>query len=702
MAESVPFIFTRVIKGKFTTIFILSATLSSLFGEDNHTTGNSTVIDCDQPIVYSEDNNSIIARGNARLVNQDVLIQANQVVWNRRTYIAEANGSVAMNYGETRILADSIVVNFRSGEYRAKRVRTILEDWILEANQIEKSTDDLNATQVILHAGEPGSSSLSFKLDSLIYQEGNQSFVARSIIPRVGKLPIGYLPNLKGNFRYGSFFNPSLKLGRSQRLGWYLGYSMGKNKPSYGLDYTGEIIGYEKRGLLLSPSLNYSAPTEHYFSTLTFDGGWIKDQGNTGLDTRSQPVNRNRGFARFRSIYTQKENFRFASQIDWESDSDFLREFQQDKLDQSQWSQGFGGFNYQGKGFLVSAFAKGQINRHQAQMEYLPKISVDIAPINYHGIYHNITGSLARLVEKNEFGQNSQSFDKIDLGYRAMKSFAIQPGISYAPSFSVRNQSYQSKGVNSRKVSGEWANDLTFSFVGNSDYHNESWDIKGLIHYSNITLGHRRLQLLKTENQRSIPRIDEFVREVNLLSIDLLEIEEDRFLRNYDVYRLGWENTLSTYNRQLLRTDFYFDYWKQTNTTPEQMPLFSKLEWSIAPWVSLAIKSNIDTRSGENLMRSTSLSLLDGRFSKATIAYRSFLDWNDFLSFKIETLLTEKLKVSGTAWYDADKSDVTLWSVNLSYFKQSSIGYFFEISERSGTRKADETNLSFGLNLFSF
>ena len=72
-------------------------------------------------------------------------------------------------------------------------------------------------------------------------------------------------------------------------------------------------------------------------------------------------------------------------------------------------------------------------------------------------------------------------------------------------------------------------------------------------------------------------------------------------------------------------------------------------------------------------MNSASLSLLDGRFSKATIAYRSFLDWNDFLSFKIETLLTEKLKVSGTAWYDAHNSDVTLWSVNLSYFKQSSI-----------------------------
>ena len=702
MAESVTFIFTRVIKGKFTTIFILSATLFSLFGEDNHKTTNSTIIDCDQPLVYSEDNNSIIARGNARLVNQDVLIQANQLVWSKLTYIAEANGSVAINFGETRILADSIVVNFQSGEYQAKRVRTIVDGWILEANQIEKSTDDLNATQVILHAGEPSSSNLSFKLDSLIHHEGNQSFVARSIIPRLGKLPIGYLPSLKGNFRSRSFLNPSLKLGKSQRLGWYLGYSMGRNKPSYGLDYTGEIIGYEKRGLLLSPSLNYSTPSEHYFSTLTFDGGWIKDQGDTGLDSRSQPININRGFAQFRSIYAQKGNFRFASQIDWESDSDFLREFQQDNLDQSQWSQGFGEFNYQSKGFLVSAFAKGQINRHQAQMEYLPKISFDTTPINFHGIYHNITGSLARLVGKNEFGQNLQSADKIDLGYRAMKSFAIQPGISFTPSFSVRNQSYQSKGVNSRKVSGEWANDLTFSFVGNSDYNNGSLDIKGLTHYSSITFGHRRLQLLKTENQPNIPHIHEFVEEVNLLPIDLLEIEEDRFLRNYDVYRLGWENTLSTYNRQLLKADFYHDYWKQTNTTPERLPFFSRLEWSIAPWITLAIKSNIDTRSGENLMRSASLSLLDGRFSKATISYRSFLDWNDFFRLKIETLLTEKLRVSGTACYDADKSDMTLWLVNLSYFKQSSIGYFFEISERSGTRKEDETNLSFGLNLFSF
>lgn len=671
-------------------------------GESKHATGNSTIIDCDQPIVYSEDNSSIIARGNARLVNQDVLIQANKLVWNQYTSIAEANGSVVMNYGETRILADSITVNFQTGEYQALEVRTILKGWILEANKVHNSTDHLKATQAILHPGEPNGSSLSFKLDSFFYHESNQSFVARSIIPRIGKLPIGYLPYLKGNFRSRSFFNPSLKLGKSQRLGWYFGYSIGKNKPSNGLDYNGEIIGYEKRGVLLSPSLSYSQISENYFSTLTFNGGWINDQGDPEIDSRGQTLSRDRGYAQLQSIYAKKGNFRLASQIDWESDSDFLREFKQNNFYQSQWSQGFGEFNYQGKGFLVSAFVKGQINPHQAQMEYLPEVSFDTAPINYLGIYHNITGSLTRLVEKNEFGQNLQSLDKIDLGYRTMKSVAIQPGISFTPSLSVRSQSYQSNRVKSRKVSGEWANDLTFSFVGNSDYDNESWDIKGLTHHTNITLGHRRLQLIKTENKENIPLVYEYVEEVNLLPIDLLEIKEDRYLRNYDVYRLGWENTLFTHNRQLLRADFYQDYWEQTNTSPERFPLFSKLEWSIAPWISLAIKSNVDTRSGDNLMRSTSVSLFDGRFSKATIAYRSFLNWNEFLTLKIETLLTENIQVSGNVWYDADKSDMTLWSANLSYHKPSSIGYFLEILKRSGTRKEDETNLSFGLNLFSF
>ena len=136
----------------------------------------------------------------------------------------------------------------------------------------------------------------------------------------------------------------------------------GKNYTSAnGLDYNGEIIGYEKRGLLLSPSLNYSN-SEELFSTLTLNGGWINDQGDAGIDSRGQTIDKSRGFAQFRSIYAQQGNFRLASQLDWESDSDFLREFKQDNFDQSQWSQGFSEFNYQGNFFfLVSAYVKGQI-----------------------------------------------------------------------------------------------------------------------------------------------------------------------------------------------------------------------------------------------------------------------------------------------------------------------------------------------------
>ena len=107
-------------------------------------------------------------------------------------------------------------------------------------------------------------------------------------------------------------------------------------------------------------------------------------------------------------------------------------------------------------------------------------------------------------------------------------------------------------------------------------------------------------------------------------------------MQNYDLYRLGWENRLFTHNRQLLKlTSIKITGRSQTSSNPERLPLFSQLELSVVPWISLAVKSNIDTRNGEKFDRATSLSLFDGRFSKAKLSYSSFLNWNDFLTMQI-------------------------------------------------------------------
>ena len=700
VAENLSSIFLMVKRGTFTIIlFFLS--FVCLPGRDNHRLSNSTTIECEHPIIYSQDNNTVTARGNVKLANQDILILADELVWNKNSSTAKANGRVIMNYGETRILAESMVVNFETGEYWADEVRSIFSAWIFEANKIERSASNIKATDVVLYAGEPIQSNINLKLDSLIYDESNQTFEGRSIIPRVGKFPVGYIPRLRGNFQSESLLSPSFKIGKSQRLGWYAGYALIKNNYLDNFDTEGEFIGYQKRGFLLSSSGKHTSDSKDYFSTFHFDAGWINDQGNQVID-KGVNIEKNRGFAQLRYIYTNGNNIGFTTHMDWESDLDFMRDFKPEAFPKAQWNQSFSEINFKGKGFLLTAFVKGQVDSQHEHIQYLPQISFDAGPINYQGIYHNITAGLSKLIDRNSSGQNKQSLEKADLGYRAMKTFIIQPGILFTPSVSIRSQSFQGNFGKAQKISGEWASDLSMNFIGDFGYHNESLDIKGLTHFSKIALGHRRLQLLKTKNQDEIPDIFDLIEEVNLLPTDLLEIKNDRFLHNYDMFRLGWENTLQTHNRKLLRADLYLDYWKKNTLSPKRIPLFTRLEWFIAPWLSLTLKSNTDTQNGENFMRSTSINLKDGRFGEVNLAYNSFLDWNDFMTFRYKSLITEQIYASTTLWYDAGNDQLSLWAISISYANPTGIEYSIKITQRKGTRKEDDRELSLGLNLFSF
>ena len=152
VAENLSSIFLMVKRGTFTIIlFFLS--FVCLPGRDNHRLSNSTTIECEHPIIYSQDNNTLTARGNVKLANQDILILADELVWNKNSSTAKANGRVIMNYGETRILAESMVVNFETGEYWADEVRSIFSAWIFEANKIERSASNVKATDVVLYAG---------------------------------------------------------------------------------------------------------------------------------------------------------------------------------------------------------------------------------------------------------------------------------------------------------------------------------------------------------------------------------------------------------------------------------------------------------------------------------------------------------------------------------------------------------------------
>ncbi len=685
---------------KYLSLFWVACCLPILLLADDEES-NGTILDCDLPIIYSDNNQTLVARGNARIVNRDILLQADSLNWNRTTDHVEAKGKVILNYKDFRLLADWLEVDLRSGEYWATDARAGSSQFAMDAKKLRRANSQLYAEDAIFYPSDPTPWTPNLKLKTLTHSEENQSLSLSGIVPRFGKLPLGYFPSAKASTVDSSFFRPSLKVGKSGHLGWYLSSSFASKNPDAQQNWKYDLTAYEKRGVLVSPSLRATFGHNFSFEENSFSAGWIRDQQDRGVDEREEAIDPHRAYAEVRSVILNN-NLRFANRLDWQTDSDVTRDFRRDHFNHNQWNRSFSELTYQGQGYYLSLFASGQTTNHLRELEYLPSLSLEAGPARYLGIYHSLSLNFAKMVQKNQFGRNTDSTERLDLGYQIMKPLALGPGITYTPSFSLRNQNYETARRQSQRTFGEWGNDLTLEFLGNFAYQSKALGIDGLSHRSKFLLSHRRVALLDVDNEEALPDFFEQVEQVNLTPIDLMEFQEERFMRAYDVVRLGWLNDLSSRGKSVLRADFYYDFWKALPSSPESLPFFSKIEWSMLPWFKLVATYHIDTRSGENLKRNANLTLIDGRFHRYTLGYSSFLDWNDFVSFQSDHVINEKLHSSLGAWYNADSSELTFWTATINYFHQPSVCYTVSLTERKGTRKEDDLQFSFGLSLFSF
>jgi len=662
---------------------------------------NGTLLDCDLPIIYSDNNQTLVARGNARIVNRDILLQADTLSWDRTTDHVEAKGKVILNYRDFRLLADWLEVDLQTGEYWATEARAGSSQFAMDAKKLRRANSQLYAEDVLFYRGEPTPWTPNLKLKTLTHSEKNQSLSLSGIVPRFGKLPLGYLPSAKVSTDNSSFFRPSVKVGKSGHLGWYLSSSFSNHTQDAQRKWKYDLTAYEKRGVLFSPSLRATFGHDFSFEENSFSAGWIRDQQDRGVDERGLVIDPHRAYTEVRSVI-RNNSLRFANRLDWQTDSDVTRDFRRDHFNYNQWNRSFSELTYQGRGYYLSLFASGQTTNHLRELEYLPSLSLEAGPARYLGIYHSLSLNFSKMVQKNQYGRNTDSTEKLDLGYQITKPFTLAPGITYTPSFSIRNQQYETDHRQSKRTFGEWGNDLTFEFLGNFAYQNKTLGIDGVNHRSKFLLSHRRVALLDMENEEALPDFFDQVKQVNLSPIDIMEFQEGNLMRAYDVVRLGWLNDLSSQGKSVVRADFYYDFRKASPSSPESLPFFSKLEWSILPWFKLGATSHIDTRSGDNLKRNASLTLIDGRFHRYTFGYSSFLDWNDFVSFESDHVINEKLQSSLGAWYNVDSSELTFWTATINYFYQPSVCYTVSLTEKKGTRKEDDLQFSFGLSLFSF
>ena len=148
-----------------------------------------------------------------------------------------------------------------------------------------------------------------------------------------GKIGIGYLPNLPlPDFKINlskdkTTWNFKTKAGKKSNLGWYLGKEVEWEVEK--IKTKAEIVGYLKRGVLLSSKLDYKKEEPWIRSFIDF--GWLKDEGNNlGLDQRSMTFSKQRSYFETQLVYLRNGGLRIAGQNYYESDSEINRDLRLD------------------------------------------------------------------------------------------------------------------------------------------------------------------------------------------------------------------------------------------------------------------------------------------------------------------------------------------------------------------------------------
>ena len=666
-------------------------------------------LESDDPIVYDDGNTTITATKNASLRGPQFLVLADQICWNRKTGETSATGSVSLTKKDTRILADEIYFSTTTGDFTAINAIGGSPPQYFAAENIERNSTIESYKNVRLFMAEPGAMTPNLAANRYSFDRNTSVIASSPLQVRVGHILVGVLPGFSGQKKnHLDGISSILKVGKDSNLGWY-----GETSLEYNLDSlttAAKFTYFEKRGMLISPAFGLSSKFDDGYFLGQLEGGWINDRAdNLGLDSRNLSLERERGYSHFSSTARLKDRWRTATLLEWESDSEFIRDFRRNYFYRNQWNQGHNELSFEGDAYTFSILTRWQANKHESIVEHLPLINLDHGPskIDSLNLYHSSTLNYANLVRKNHFGSTDRSVHRLNIGYKMEKPLPLATGINLNPSIAWMHQDYQVSNESRHRSFAEYGLDLHAHMHQVLPFSNETWEIQKLLHLINVSIGFRNTELISGSKIDNLPEIHPVVEDLNLAPLDLLDYRNSEVDRERNLIRLGWENIiLGNWNgksRSLFSMRTYYDFLRgQEGELDDEDFLYSDISIHPIFWLSLNMRHKLDPKSGTNYRRSYGLELKDGRFQAFSVNYLNYLDFNEYIHLSGWNRLNEKLLLSVNALHDLDHGFLAFWMGSLQYRTQNSWIYDFSLSQRKGTRKENNTEWSAGMSLEVF
>lgn len=696
------------------TFFFLSliSFLSPLiFAEEkaeNEINSGKTILDAENEVFFDDQLGKLVATPNARLRSGKILLIAERIEYDHNQSQALATGNIILSDGEFRLLSESIQINLISGDFNATNVKFGIYPWAIQAEEISRTDSTVQGLDASLYFLGKEKYEPNLKIQKLSLDQENEKIVTSGVFLRIGNQTIGRLPSFSGKIEEKSLrFN--FRAGNQNNLGWYLGTG-GELNLNPSISSNAQITAYSKRGILLSPSVEWNNQNAGSNYSGIIESGWIYDQGkNRGNDIRNLPVGRDRSFLHTYSVNRMQENWRAAGQIEWNRDSEVIRDFNRDRFYQNQWNDSFAEIAYEGQVWRLSALSRWQANQYESMSAQLPTIRLDIAPVPIakSKFYHSMNFEFSALRDFSEFGKLQQKSTKLDGTYKIIRPFRLGNGLIYSPHLSYRSQDYSLDGPNARRSMGEWGNELRYEMYGDYNWKNATWKIDQIRHVIGFSITHRKVSRISARQESSIPQIDNPLAELNLTPIDLTDRLQADSLNPHEVFRLGYENELLTRNgnktRRIASVNLFHDLYhkdQSNKTAPEEF--FAAFALNPAPWIYLRGQTKLDIDMNEVTRNSLSLQLVDGTFNNLEIGYFKYLTFLDQWRLSAIHRWNETKIFHGSVSYEKETKQIPYWQIGIEHKSSPAWTWIFSLSGRKGTAKENETVFAVSTRLFAF
>jgi len=491
----------------------------------------------------------IVAKGNARVAGENLLLKADEIRYNQQTTTATATGNVAFTRGDARLLADRLVYSQRDGSFRAENIRLGSYPYFAEGATAEGTASEITVHQARVSYGEPGRWQPTITADTIVIAPGQRVRTERASAG-IGRIQFFPFPKFQHDFNQP--FSGAVTLGGGFRRSLGVFADIGVLVPVSRVARVGGDLGiYTQRGVMFGPAAAYSSPDDPERLRGSLHSGFINDHGDKGTDLLGRRVPEERAYAEWRHQQVVAPGLTLNAQVNWWKDSEVVRDFRPRAFFPVQEPDTFVESVYTGTNYFVSAFTRLQPNRFHRVQERLPEIRFDLLPVALgHGFHHRFNASAAMLREDPLVTGSKLRSNRLDAYYALMRPVAPREWLAFTPVVGGRLTHYANtegavRAGDYTRALGELGADVALRSSGTFDYRNPQWKIDGLRHLLTPRLSYRYLPQADRGRAR-IPQIDREVFSTYLQPLGLGDGRNIDDLHATNTLRLSIDNTLQT------------------------------------------------------------------------------------------------------------------------------------------------------------